>query len=183
MYQTNLKPLQDRLFALLCFLSKLTGNAPPFSGEALIPVILQLTASLSGEELQCIIPFLKKLCDLLSFPNTFSRPLSVSEKRLCKIQDFLKENYKKDIQLSDIARHIGLSKEALCSFYKKHTSRTLSSYLNEIRIEASAQMLRETDDSISGIAYSCGFNTIHYFNRIFKQTEGITPAEYRKRNC
>jgi YesN/AraC family two-component response regulator len=177
----TLTPLQERLFTLLSFLSKLTESAPPFPGETLISTIPQLTEFLSVEELQCIILFLEKLCDLLPSAETaIPKPLSINEKRILKINAYLEENYRKNIRLSDIARHIGLSKEALCSFYKKHTSRTLSSYLNEIRIEASAQMLRETDDSISGIAYSCGFNTIHYFNKTFKQSKGMTPAEYRK---
>jgi transcriptional regulator GlxA family with amidase domain len=135
---------------------------------------------MSDKYSQCIICFLQKLIESLTFATDVSPPLSIGEKRLLKTQEYMQKNYKKDIHLVDIARHVGLSEEALCRFFRKYTSQTLSSYLNEIRIEASAQMLRETDDLISLIAYSCGFNTIGYFNKVFKQSKGMTPAKYRR---
>jgi YesN/AraC family two-component response regulator len=176
----DLKTLQEELFTLFCRIHE-SAEKDPFFREALRTIIPQLTDSMPVEELQCISSFLQKLADLLPSAETaIPKPLSINEKRILKINAYLEENYRKDIRLSDIARHIGLSKEALCSFYKKHTSRTLSSYLNEIRIEASVQILRETDDLIFWIAYSCGFNTIYYFNKTFKQSKGMTPAKYRK---
>jgi transcriptional regulator GlxA family with amidase domain len=165
------------------FFSRIPAPAEnaPFSQEALETAILQLKASMPVEEFQNKCFYFRKIADLLPSTETaIPKPLTISEKRLCKIQDFLKENYTKNIQLSDIASQIGLSEEALCRFFKKHTSQTLFAYMNKMRIEASVQMLRETDDSISGIAYSCGFNTICHFNKLFKQSKGMTPMRYRE---
>jgi AraC-like DNA-binding protein len=179
LYQQEPNILLEEFFTLFSRIPMPAENTP-FSQEALETAILQLKASLPVEELQYKVSVLQEVFDLLSPAKVVHKPVSAPEKRILKINTYIEENYRKDIRLSDIARHIGLSKEALCSFYKKHTSRTITSYLNEIRIETSAQMLRETDDLISWIAYSCGFNTIYYFNKTFKQSKGMTPAKYRE---
>jgi AraC-like DNA-binding protein len=153
----------------------------PFSQEALETAILQLKASMPVAEFQNKCFYFRKIADLLPSTETaIPKPLTVSEKQLHKIENFLKENYMKDIQQSDVARHIGLSNGAFCRFLKKQTSKTFSTYRNEMRIETATRMLRETDDLISEIAYSCGLDAC-YFNRIFKQAKGVTPTQYRKR--
>ena len=54
-------------------------------------------------------------------------------------------------------------------------------YINKVRIQAACEILKKTDESISDIAYKCGFTTNSTFNRNFRQFTGMSPVEWRKR--
>ncbi len=84
------------------------------------------------------------------------------------------------IRLCDIAALVSMSDSALSHFFKKRTNRNIVDYINDIRISNATKMLFETTNSISEIAFLCGFNNISNFNRIFKKNRGKTPSEYRE---
>ena len=52
-------------------------------------------------------------------------------------------------------------------------------FMRMIRLNKARQLLRSSNDSISGIALDCGYNDAGYFARVFKQEHGITPQEFR----
>ena len=54
-------------------------------------------------------------------------------------------------------------------------------YVRNLRITKAKQMLRFTDKKLEDIGYRCGLGTLHYFSRIFRQGEGITPSEFREK--
>jgi len=84
------------------------------------------------------------------------------------------------IKLSDVARVAGLSSGEFCRRFRKHTAHKFSEYLNGIRIENAAVMLLVNDDSIKGVAYSCGFTSNAYFTNVFKHKKGVTPSEWKE---
>ena len=51
--------------------------------------------------------------------------------------------------------------------------------LREARIKHACQLLRQTDKTVSDIAYACGFTDPKYFGRCFKQSTGMSPSEYK----
>ncbi|MNY65428.1 HTH-type transcriptional activator Btr [compost metagenome] len=64
---------------------------------------------------------------------------------------------------------------------KKYTSKTLTDFINEYRMEKAQELLRETDELIVMIAEETGFSSNSYFGKVFKKYQGITPNEYRLR--
>ena len=52
--------------------------------------------------------------------------------------------------------------------------------MKEYRLNAAAEALHATDDTILNIAGQCGFENLSYFNRAFKAHFGMTPREYRR---
>ena len=62
------------------------------------------------------------------------------------------------------------------------THQTPMDYLNRQRIAKACIQLDTTDDSITDVAYSNGFNDLSYFIRTFKKYKGTTPGKYKKRN-
>ena len=92
---------------------------------------------------------------------------------------FYSENTPTIKYLSD---HCNLSPNYLSDLLSKETGRSALDHINDAIIEKAKSILLTTDDSISGVAYSLGFNYPHYFSRLFKQKTGKSPTEYRQLN-
>ncbi|UIR54634.1 AraC family transcriptional regulator [Sphingobacterium sp. SRCM116780] len=104
---------------------------------------------------------------------------TVSSNRMHDICNYIKENYKKELTLEEVANQANLTPQAFCRYFKKHCGLTFVSYLNRIRVrEVCSQLNEEHLDSVSFVAYNCGFNSITNFNRVFKQIVGCNPKEY-----
>ncbi len=105
----------------------------------------------------------------------------VSDQRLSEVMEFLMLNFKEDISLEKIAGIAGMNKTAFCRFFKQHTGKSFITYLNELRINYSCKLLKEVNSnySISKSCYASGFNSLSYYNRVFKKSIGITPSQYR----
>jgi AraC-like DNA-binding protein len=71
-----------------------------------------------------------------------------------------------------------LTPGAFCRFFRQHTRKTFSTLLNEVRVEHACRYLRESKQSISQIAFSCGYTNLSNFNRQFKDIMGMPPGEY-----
>lgn len=99
--------------------------------------------------------------------------------RISHIYNYILENYDKPITLEDVAGQAFMTPQAFCRFFKKHTRHTFVQFLNEVRIgEARKQFSSGSFESISGVAYRSGFNSITNFNRVFKSVTGQAPTEY-----
>lgn len=101
--------------------------------------------------------------------------------RMSTVFQFLLSHYAEDLSLEKVAELIHLSPPAFCRYFKKHTRKTFTVFLNEIRINAASRMLKEAPEkSVADIAYSTGFNNIPHFNRTFKRVNGQRPKDWRK---
>ncbi len=106
-----------------------------------------------------------------------------------KIEILLKDYYKENILIDKgpptiqyLADKCHLSPSYLSDLLSKSTGRSAKDHINDFLIEKSKSLLLNSSDSISGVAYSLGFNYPHYFGRLFKQKTGLTPQEYRQLN-
>jgi AraC-like DNA-binding protein len=108
-------------------------------------------------------------------PETFS----YSSRRVEKILDHLNKNFDKNIALSEVAKIASMSEVACSRFFKLRTGQTFVDMLNEIRLGHASRLLIDTTQSITEIAYKCGFNNLSNFNRIFKKKKDCTPKEFR----
>ncbi len=99
--------------------------------------------------------------------------------RIGNIYNYIIQNYNKPITLEDVANVAYMTPESFCRYFKKHTLHTFISFLNEVRInEACKKLTANKFDSISTVAYECGFKSIANFNRVFKCLKGSSPREY-----
>lgn len=104
---------------------------------------------------------------------------SLSDSRIKKIEVFLVCNYQRKVNLEDLAKHVGMNRSSMCTYFKQKTGKTIFHYLIDLRISIARQLLSSPDLSISQCCYKCGFNDIPHFNRTFKRWVGMTPNEYR----
>lgn len=99
-------------------------------------------------------------------------------RRLERVFSYILENYASSITLEDVANIANLTPGAFCRFFRQHTRKTFSTLLNEVRIEHACRHLRESKQTISQIAFSCGYTNLSNFNRQFKEITGMPPGEY-----
>lgn len=102
--------------------------------------------------------------------------------RIGHIFNFLMQNYHRNISLEEVAAEAHLTPQAFCRYFKKHTRQTFITFLNELRInEACKKLTSSKFENIATVAYTCGFNNITNFNRVFRAVKGQSPKAYFSR--
>lgn len=101
---------------------------------------------------------------------------------ILKALNFIHENIKSSISVSDILREIPLSRRVLEIRFKKITGQTVYNYVTRQRMQLFAQMLIETNTPVYDLAIQIGMNNYGNLARIFRSIEGCTPTEYRNKN-
>lgn len=93
---------------------------------------------------------------------------------------FIRTRFDSSISLEELAAVAGMSPGYFCRAFSRITGKTPIAYLNYYRIEVAGERLLTTDESITSIAFSCGFNDASYFCKNFKLEKGLSPSRYRK---
>lgn len=93
---------------------------------------------------------------------------------------YIRLNYQSEITINDVAGHAGISERYLRRLFSQYLNLSPLDYLNQIRINKSIELLRNTEMSVKEICFLCGFQSPQYFSRIFKQQTGISPREVTK---
>ncbi|MEG0647025.1 MAG: AraC family transcriptional regulator [Bacteroides sp.] len=106
-------------------------------------------------------------------------PICTNES-LKKAISHIRFNYQTDLTITGVAEYAGVSERYLRKLFAQHLNLSPLDYLNQIRINKSIELLRNTEMSVKEICFVCGFKSPQYFSRIFKQQMGITPREVVK---
>jgi len=98
-----------------------------------------------------------------------------------KIALYIAKNYHRPIKAADVGREVDLHPDHANVIFKKAFGSTLNGYVIQQRISHAKRKLISSDDSITDILYGCGFNSISRFNAAFRNMNGCTPRDFRKR--
>ena len=120
--------------------------------------------------------------DLLTRQVREGREESGTVENLKKVLQYIGEHYSSPLRLSELAELVNMNEQYFCRYFKKNIGKTITEYINVIRVEKAATALAETEDKIIDIASACGFDNTGYFIRRFKKEKGMTPSEYRKKS-
>jgi LacI family transcriptional regulator len=107
---------------------------------------------------------------------------AVSDSLVAKAVDFIKNNANKQIQVSDVAESVSVSRRKLERRFKKYLNHSIHQEIKLAKVQLITKMLLETSDNISEIAAKLGFADVAHIARYFKDVEGISPLEYRRKN-
>ena len=118
---------------------------------------------------------------ILSSISTYNYPVNYESRRISSLYAYLQDNYTHNISLAEAADVVKMSKIAFCRFVKKRTGKTFIEILNDIRLGHAVNLLINTTHTISEICFSCGFNNLYYFNRLFLKKKKCTPSELRNK--
>ena len=99
---------------------------------------------------------------------------------LSKITTYMREHYKEDLKLSDLAATFGYSDAYLSRMFQKYAKINYKTYLQDIRMAYAYRDLMNTDRTISQIALDNGFCSSRGFSGEFQKRYGVLPSEMRK---
>lgn len=130
------------------------------------PLISSLTSLFLSRAFQKI--------ELIPFSTVTAQDLS------CDIISYISNHYSEDLTLDRVANRFGLGKYALSRIFSNTLKINFVSYINALRINHAEFLLLTSDLNIISIAMECGYHNQQTFNRIFKETFGCTPTDFRK---
>ena len=102
--------------------------------------------------------------------------------RMGSIYKYIHANYDNDPDVNVVASSVQLSTPAFCRYFKRQTKMTFTEFVNQYRI-TQAKTLLFKDVSISEACYEVGFESLSYFNKLFKRLTGENPSSFKKRHA
>jgi AraC-like DNA-binding protein len=93
---------------------------------------------------------------------------------------YLETHFAEKITLDDLARKAHLSKRHFQRIFQECIGRSPIDHLMHVRIQKAAGRLRQTDRTITDIAFDCGFSDSNYFSRQFRQIMNCSPRQYQR---
>ena len=100
--------------------------------------------------------------------------------RINAIYEYSLKNFKRPIQLEEIAGVANISPSSFCRYFKSRTRKTYSQFLIEIRVGHACRLLIENNLSIKQLCYESGFNNFSSFHKYFKLITSKSPLSYQK---
>ena len=187
------------------FLGERFGQAPEFAAIARLFEQARTGISFSGdtkrevgrrlETLATLPPFERMMALLTIFQRLATsndvmplhgKPVTNAynlkeQQRLRRVYQFVDENYPRKIDIAEVADVISLTTAAFCRYFKRMTHLTFTQFLNQYRVNQ-ARTLLLLDQTVSETAYACGFESLSYFNKVFRRVTGENPLKFKKRH-
>ena len=146
-------------------------------------------------ELQPLSPFeqflgllsvLQKLATMTGIETLHPTPYNVDHRdkeqnRIQALYGFVDNNYQRKITLKEVAELCHMSPQGFCRYFKKTTRQTFVEFLNGYRVSQAKRLLID-GNSISEACYQSGFDSLSYFNRVFKQVSRENPSQFCERH-
>lgn len=122
-----------------------------------------------------LLLFLAALMDKFGTPMTRHTSGYEYVQKAIKYIDY---NYSSDINITDVASNVGISRSHLYRIFMQHISMPPNEYLMRYRISKASELLESNQLSVGEVAYSAGFSDQLYFSRVFKKYMGMPPSRY-----
>ena len=135
----------------------------------------------AGYELMIKAQLLQLIAELLRRKRFLAVPQSPRKKsqQLKQMLEYIQQHSESDLTIPTMAETFHLSEKYFSRYFRTATGQNFTAYLNTVRIEKARVLLRETDETVLEIALNCGYGSISYFNRVFRQQIGMSPLQYR----
>jgi two-component system, response regulator YesN len=104
----------------------------------------------------------------------------VDSQIILKVINYIRDNYSKNITLSEAAELVGVTPEYLSKLFYQKINVNFVVFLRNFRISIAKRMILSGKYRIQEVADQVGFKDPKYFNKVFKSVCGISPSEYKK---
>lgn len=93
--------------------------------------------------------------------------------------DYVENHYQEQIKIKEIAKVCNMSETHFRRTFEEYINMTPADYINLVRVQKACELLKNTNDSMDGIAMKCGFVTTSTLNRNFKKYLGTSPYQWK----
>lgn len=118
-----------------------------------------------------------RLCHPTASPLSRPDPDGAAQRAMVS---YIFQNYSGRITLDDIAAAGNVSRSKCCRIFRDCLQQTPIDFLNQYRLQVSRRLLLEDGLRVTEAATACGFGHLSYFSKLFRESFGCTPKEYRK---
>lgn len=163
--------------------TSITPHEPTFKMKADLSNLFEKIHNIQGSEPYQQIEMLSVIYNILSLvikESNINKKRNYKEYYISKFIDYIENNYNRNIQITDIAEHTGISSCQLYRIVSNEFGISPVRFLTDHRIKMSKIFLQQEDLKISNISNLCGFSDPLYFSRVFYKSCGMSPSEYRK---
>ncbi len=176
----NLELAKSRTYELLVLISRtaIKNGADPEKSLILSHDYLQIIPKFQTLEELCT--WLIKITD--SFIDLFNYIDVKHANIIHKATLYIRQHYAEKITLENISKMVFLSPAYFSRIFKKEIGITFNSFLNNVRIEKSKDLLKNNKLKMVDIAFMVGFDSQSYFTKVFKKNIGVSPLQYRYKN-
>lgn len=108
-------------------------------------------------------------------------PIKKASPHILKTIDFINENFRQSISLTQISDIVGLTPQYLSSLFKSEMKIGINEYISRSRLLYAEELLKNTKMSVTEICYECGYGNYSHFLRMFHNLYGISPNTLRKK--
>jgi AraC-like DNA-binding protein len=178
----EMEPIRQLLHRSACGLS--FGHTA--AGRIVAANMMEYLAQSPAQRILALLEILLRLSG-----EADAEPLSADRVRpMCRIEDQqrieavcanLSAHFDEGIDYAELSEKLHMDQASLCRFFRRATGRTMTAYVNELRVGAAAQLLTTTDLSVLEIGFQVGFGNYSNFNRQFKRMKGYGPRALRQK--
>lgn len=97
-----------------------------------------------------------------------------------QVLSYCTENFTEDITVKTLAQALFISESYVSKLFARNLGCSFRTYINGLRVQKAQQLLESSDLSIGQIMSACGFQNQSSFNRVFRETTGTSPRDYRR---
>ena len=111
----------------------------------------------------------------------FPKNESDADRLIAEIVEYINQHCLRcDFSVQETSEHFNMLLPNLSQFFKDHTGQNILDYSTNLRMERAKKLLRETETPLKELGYQIGYYNVSSFIRRFKQTQGVTPGDYRR---
>jgi len=110
-----------------------------------------------------------------------SRVTAVADPLVSRARAFIRQQLDGACKVTDIVRYVGISRRSLEYRFQSAAGRSPHAEIRLARCERACDLLENTDRTLASIAEHCGFSSPSHFSKVFMETQGMRPGEYRRR--
>ena len=101
--------------------------------------------------------------------------------RIRHICDFIADNFRRDIDVTDIATSAAIHPKYAMNLFRQSTGMTLSEYIHLLRLSyAQALLINDHRVNVLNVAMESGFGSLSAFNKSFRRIAGKSPSDFRR---
>ena len=109
------------------------------------------------------------------------RRMTLGDSYLDQAVRYISDNYAYDINVEDVAAHVGIDRTYLYRIFMEHLGVSPVRYLLRVRMERACELLSKTTLSVYEISLSTGYTDTSHFSGTFKKYFGMSPTQYRRK--